>query len=205
MLQRSHLVWTRVEDACASVAAILIGLAMVLTVAEVIGRRLFNSPLPGVIDMFDLGMAAIAFLGASQCQRVGGHVRMELVLRRISGRPLWIIESLTTGLALGFVAAVAVASWQGVERAFVTQDATMDLLLPVWPSKSLVTIALIVLTVRLFLQLVDSLRLAVSPEAEPIAALRVASVVDHAREEIEEAFGGDVQSPGETDNGSGQR
>ncbi len=203
MLHRSHLIWTRVENACATVAASLIGLAMVLTVAEVIGRRLFNSPLPGVIDMFDLGMAAIAFLGASQCQRVGGHVRMELVLRRFSGRTLWIIESLTTALALGFVAAVAVASWQGVERAFVTEDATMDLLLPVWPSKTLVTIALIVLVVRLVLQLADSFRLVISPNAEPIAALTVVSMVDHARDEIEEAFGGDVQTPSEPGNGSG--
>ena len=189
MLRRTHLAWTRVENACAIVAAGLIALAMVLTVAEVIGRRLFNAPLPGVIDIFDLGMAAIGFLGASQCQRVGGHVRMELVLRRISGRVLWLIESFTTALALVFIAAVTVASWDGMVRSYVTGDATMDLLLPVWPSKSLVTLALVILTVRLALQLVDSVRLSVFLDDEPIAALPVVSVVEHAREEIEEAFG----------------
>ncbi len=189
MLLALHRLWTRIEDVCAIVAAVLIGLAMVLTVAEVIGRRLFNAPIPGVIDMFDLGMAAIAFLGASQCQRVGGHVRMELVIRRLSGRVLWAIESVTVGVALVFVAVVTIASFEGVIFSFDTGDSTMDLLLPVWPSKTLVTIALGVLTGRLLLQCADSVRLTINPKAEPVAALPVASVIDHAKEEIEEALG----------------
>ena len=173
-------------------AALLIGLAMVLTVLEVLGRRLLNAPIPGVIDMFDLGMAAIAFLGASQCQRVGGHVRMELFIRKLSGRTLWIVECATTGTALAFVAVVTVACFEGAIFAYDTGDATMDLLLPVWPSKTLVAIAMTVLTGRLLLQWADTVRLVFTPSAEPVAALLVASVTDHAKEEIEEALGEDT-------------
>jgi TRAP-type C4-dicarboxylate transport system permease small subunit len=193
MLNRAHHLWGRVEDACAYVAASLIALAMCLTVAEVISRRLLNAPLPGVIDMFDLGMAAIAFLGASQCQRVGGHVRMELVIRKLSGRTLWVAESFTAFCAFGFIAAVAVASAEGVVRAYRVEDSTMDMLLPVWPAKSLVTLALFVLAVRLGLQLFDSLRLAISPAKTPIAALVVASVAELAKDEIADALGNDPE------------
>ena len=184
-----HRLWSRLEDVCGAVAGLLIAMAMSITVVEVLSRKLLNAPLPGVIDIFDLGMAAVAFLGASQCQRLGGHVRMELVVRRLSGRPLWCLESLTALLALCFIVAVSIASFDAVARAYRVSDSTMDLLLPVWPAKLLVSIALTVLSGRLALQFIDSLRLTLNPNATPIAALKVASVADHAREEIEEAIG----------------
>lgn len=189
--------WSRIENACAGLAAMLIAMAMVLTVVEVLSRKLLNAPLPGVIDTFNLGMAAVAFLGASQCQRMGGHVRMEMVVRRLSGRALWCVESMTTLIALGFVSAVGIASAEGVVRAYRVGDATMDLLLPVWPAKALVTLALTVLAGRLALQFFDSLRLVRTPDAEPVAALRAASVEDLAREEIEEVIGTVESADGE--------
>lgn len=183
--------WTRLEDACAALAGVLIGMAMVLTVVEVISRKLFNAPLPGVVDVFELGMAAVAFFGVSQCQRVGGHVRMEMLVRRFRGRLLWATEAIMSSLALAFIAAVAVASVDAVERAYLVQDSTMDLLLPIWPAKVCVAFALAILTVRLSLEATDGVRLFINPNAEPVTASRVASVADHAREEIEEALGSD--------------
>ena len=197
MLYRAHRLWSRVEDICAVIAGLIVAAAMGLTVVEVIGRRLFNAPVPGVIDIFDLSMAAIAFLGVSQCQRVGGHVRMELVIRKLQGRGLWVAESLTTLCAFLFIAAVSVASAEGVIRSYSVEDSTMDLMLPVWPAKSLVTLALAVLTVRIFIQLIDSLRLAINPEQIPIAAISVASISDIAQDEITEALG-------QENNGKGQ-
>jgi C4-dicarboxylate transporter, DctQ subunit len=189
LLARLHTAWSRIEDVCAGIAGLLIAMAMMLTVAEVLSRKLLNAPLPGIIDTFNLGMAAVAFLGAAQCQRMGGHIRMELFVRRLSGRTLWCVESVMTLIALGFVSAVGLASAKGVVRAHQIGDSTMDLLLPVWPSKALITLALAVLAVRLALQFFDSLRLIVTPDAEPIAALPVFSVEDHAREEIEDVIG----------------
>jgi TRAP-type mannitol/chloroaromatic compound transport system permease small subunit len=147
LLSNLHRVWFKVEDACAGAAALLIAAAMVLTVAEVLSRRLLNAPLPGII------------------------------------------------------CAVGVASAEGVVRAYRVGDATMDLLLPVWPAKALVTLALMVLAVRLTLQFFDSLRLAITPEAVPVAALRVATVEELAREEIEEVIG--TVEPEDVDRGDG--
>lgn len=189
ILTRLHHGWCRIENACAGVAAALIAIAMVLTVVEVLSRKLLNAPLPGIIDMFNLGMAAVAFLGASQCQRLGGHVRMEMVVRRLSDRSLWLVESLTSLVALGFISAVGLASVDGVVRAYRVGDATMDLLLPVWPSKALITVALAVLAGRLALQFFDSLRMLADPKAELIAALPVVSVEELAREEIDDVIG----------------
>ena len=111
------------------------------------------------------------------------------------------MESLTALLALCFIVAVCIASFEAVTRAYRVSDSTMDLLLPVWPAKLLVSIALTVLSGRLALQFIDSLRLIVNPDAVPIAALKAVSVEEHAREEIEEAIG-TLES--DASNGKGQ-
>ena len=69
---------------------------MWLTMAEVLGRRLFNSPVPGAIDYIEIGMVAFAFMGAAYCQRLGGHVRMDLLVGNLKGRVLWAVEALAS-------------------------------------------------------------------------------------------------------------
>jgi TRAP-type C4-dicarboxylate transport system permease small subunit len=123
----------RVENAAAGMAGALIFGGIFLTIAEVIGRRLFNAPIPGVVEMFDIGRAGMALLGAAYCQRLGGHVRMELLTGALKGRPLWAMELLTCALACGFIAVVAFAASEYALRAAVIGDATMDILLPEWP------------------------------------------------------------------------
>ncbi|MDX2142776.1 MAG: TRAP transporter small permease [Rhodospirillaceae bacterium] len=195
LLAWSDRALSRVENAAAGLAGTLIFAAMLLTIAEVIGRRLFNAPIPGVVDMFDIGMAGMALLGAAYCQRLGGHVRMELLTGALKGRPLWVVEFLTCALACGFIGVVALAANGHALRAVVVGDATMDILLPEWPSKALAAAALWVLFARLAINTVGYARLIVDPGATPLAIPAVESVVDHAQAEIADALSHDHPSP----------
>ena len=69
-----------VENAFNLFAAGAILSLMLLAVVQVIGRLLFNTPVPGFIDITEQAMAIFAFAGVAYCQRVGGHIRMEIVL-----------------------------------------------------------------------------------------------------------------------------
>src|SRR5690606_23526719 len=89
----------RIEHLFYFVAALVIFMLMFFMVAEVLGRKLLNNPIPGAIDWIEVSMATFAFMGAAYCQRLGGHIRMELVISRLHGRLLWAIEAITTGLA----------------------------------------------------------------------------------------------------------
>jgi TRAP-type C4-dicarboxylate transport system permease small subunit len=184
----------RIENAAAGAAGALIFAGMLLTMAEVIGRRLFNAPIPAVIDLFDLGMAGMALLGAAHCQRLGGHVRMELVTGALKGRALWVVEGLTAALACAFIGVVAVAASEHAARAVAVGDATMDILLPEWPAKAVAAAALWVLFARLGLNTAGYARLIVSPTALPIAVPLVESVIDHARADIADAVGHDASA-----------
>lgn len=187
MLERFDRRLGRVEEAFNLVAAACIFGLMFLGIAQVLGRRLFDLPISGYIDVVELSMAAFAFLGIAYCQRQGGHVRMEMVLKFAKGRSQWALEVFGTLVAL-FI--VSVLIWYGFThflRAWQFGDSTIDAELPVWPSKLLVPVAFALLWLRLVVQLAGYARLLRYPELEPIAVPTILSAAELARREIEES------------------
>lgn len=160
---------------------------MFLGIAQVLGRRLFNLPISGYIDFVELSMATFAFLGVAYCQRHGGHVRMEMLLKAAKGRAQWALEAFGTLVAL-FI--IAVLAWYGYEhfwRAWTLGDSTIDAELPVWPSKLVVPIAFALLWLRLLVQLAGYVRLLRWPAAPPVAVPVILSAEELAAREIEES------------------
>lgn len=177
----------RVEEFFNLVAAACIFGLMFLGIAQVLGRRLFNAPISGYIDFVELSMATFAFLGVAYCQRQGGHVRMEMVLKFARGRWQWALEVFGTLVALGII---AVLIWYGFThflRAWSLGDSTIDAELPVWPSKLLVPIAFALLWLRLLVQFAGYARLLRHPELEPVAVPVILTPEQLARKEIEES------------------
>lgn len=186
----------RVENLFNLVAAGSILALMLLAVAQILGRTLFNSPIPGFIDLTEQAMAVFAFAGIAYCQRVGGHIRMEIVLSHFKGRAQWIAELVGVVMIWLVVTALIYGSWFHFERSFQIGDSTIDVGLPTWPSKLLVPVALSLLWLRLCLQIYGYLRLVRDPQAEPIAVPVIEDVTTAAQHEIEEAFGEDSANEG---------
>lgn len=175
----------RIEDGMNLFAAGAIFLLMFLAAIQVVGRKVFNIPIPGYIDYAEQSIAIFAFMGAAYCQRIGGHVRMELVLDRFRGRALWLLETFTTAAALIVVGLLARYSFDHFLRAWQIGDSTIDINLPVWPSKLLVSVALGFLAIRLLIQLIGFLRLLARPDLEPVAVPLIEDIQAQARQEIE--------------------
>ena len=180
----------KVENAFNMVAAASILVLMLLAVVQIVGRNGFDMPVPGFIDIAEQSMAVFAFMGIAYCQRLGGHIRMELFLGKLSGRPLWIAETLGVVLIWLVVATLIYGSWFHFMRSWELGDSSMDIGLPTWPSKLVIPVALSLLLLRLTLQIYGYLRLVRDPEAEPIAVPVLADIETQARHEIEETFDG---------------
>jgi len=191
----------KIENLFNAIAAAFIVIVMVYMCAEVLSRKaddltfglLEGRPMEGVIDWVELLMATFAFLGAAYCQRNGSHVRMELLVGRLRGRILWAVEALAVSIALFYISVIVYKSFtEDFMWAYELGDSTMDIYLPVWPSKLLVPVALSLLAVRLAINLWGYLRLFMTPDATPIAVPLIKDVAEVAREEIEEAMGHDA-------------
>ena len=182
----------KVENFLDLMAAFFILFLMFFGTSQIVARKVFNYPLWGYIDIVEITMATFAFLGVAYSQRLGGHIRMEILIRQLHGRMLWVVEAL--GALVG-LAIILVLLWYGYEhflRAFQLGDSTIDREISIWPSKMLVPIAFSVLALRLGLQVLGYLRLARRPDVKPVAVPVIEEFEELARHEIEEAMGQDA-------------
>lgn len=179
----------RLESLFNDIGGLFIFALMWLTMAEVLGRRLLNSPVPGAIDYIETGMVVFAFMGVAHCQRQGGHVRMDLLVASLKGRLLWAVEALAILIAVIYVGIIVWASAQDVWRSYDLGDETLDAHIPVWPSKLVVPVALALLELRLLVNLWGYLRLLVLPNAPPWAVPVAKHVEEVAQDQIREALG----------------
>ena len=180
-----------VEDGLNLIAAVAVLFLMMLGVVQVVMRLrwLFNAPIFGYIDMIELAMPILAVLGISYAQRHGVHIRMDILIQQLRGRILWIVETFGAFATLVIIVLLTRFSWVFFHNAYTSGDSTTDAQLLTWPSKLLVPIAFAIFSLRLLVQFLGSLRLAIDPSREPIGVVVPQDVAGHAREEIREVFG----------------
>lgn len=198
-LGRASRSLARVEDLANLLAAAAIFLLMVLGVVQIVGRTIFNAPVHGYIDLVELSMAGMAFLGAAYCQRLGAHIRMELLIGRFHGRTLWLLEIFGTLVGLGILGVLIWYGGQHFWRSYTLGDTTIDAEFPVWPSKLLVPMAFSLWFLRLLIQLWGSVRLAINPAAQPVGVAMIKDAAEHAQDEMHEAMGDDTPDAGTSD------
>lgn len=182
-------VLARIEDGFNLIAAASILLLMLLAVVQIFARTLFNMPVPGFIDITEQAMAIFTFFGIAYCQRVGGHIRMEIVLGTFRGRLLWAAEIIGVLLVWLCVTGLVVGSWFHFNRSWQIGDSTIDIGLPTWPSKLAVPVALTLLSLRLLMQLYGYFRMFMDPSRTPVCVPLIMDVEETARHEIDDALG----------------
>ncbi|MBD3678062.1 MAG: TRAP transporter small permease [Rhodobacteraceae bacterium] len=179
----------RIERFLALISGIAVFMLMVLAVVSVSGRNFFNAPLPGYVDWIEQAMPLIAFMGVSFAARDGTHIRMDIVIGQLNGRPLWAAEFVTAFATLILMMLLVWGSWAHFERSFdwsaplFSRDSTIDIALPIWPAKILAPIAFSVLCLRTMLQLWGYGRAFVLGLSEPVAVPLVISAAAQAAEE----------------------
>ena len=184
-----------IENAANFIAAGFIFILMVLGCVQIFTRTVLNNPMSGYIDLVELSMAGMAFLGAAYTQRMGAHVRMELVLATLKGRAYWFAEIIGTALGMFLVGVLVIYGWDHFLRAYELGDTTIDANLPIWPSKLLVPIAFAFWFLRLGVQLAGSVRLFINPSLEPEGVILAKKAADQAREEADDVIGHGDDSP----------
>jgi TRAP-type C4-dicarboxylate transport system permease small subunit len=190
----------RLEDALNLIAAAAIFGVMLFGVAQILSRSVsvgLHKLLPaispiaiyGYIDYIQFIAVLYAVFGIAYCQRLGGHIRMEIVLATMRGRLLWGLESLAVLLAAVVTVLLIGGTWDSFYNAWSKGDSSMDIGLPLWPSKLVVPLMLGVLLARLQLQLWGYLRMLRDPAGTLVAVPHVETPEEHARHEIAEAMG----------------
>lgn len=200
LLARADWRFARLEEALNLVAAAAIFGVMAFGVAQIASRSIsswLHALVPaipqiaiyGYIDYIEFVAVFYAILGIAYCQRLGGHIRMEIVVANFRGRALWAMEAFAVLIAVAVTVLLIIGTWDNFLNAWTKGDSSMDIKLQLWPAKLVVPLMLCVLLVRLLLQLWAYLRLAADPSRPAIAVPVPETPEQAARREIEEAIG----------------
>jgi TRAP-type C4-dicarboxylate transport system permease small subunit len=73
---------------------------MALGTCDVMGRYLFNKPILGAFEIFEILLPAIVLLGLGYTQGNNAHVKVEILLSRLSSRKQAALNFVTNGLAV---------------------------------------------------------------------------------------------------------
>jgi C4-dicarboxylate transporter DctQ subunit len=152
---------TRIETILNVVGVVFILILMLFTASEIVGRYVFTYPIPGYVEDVELIMAAIVFLGIGYTQRVGAHIRMDIVITRIKGRFYYIAEAISLLLGLIGFGIICISSFQSTLDAYQVGDVTEYLYTPTWPSKLCVPVGSFFLCIRFIIQIIRNIAQAV--------------------------------------------
>jgi C4-dicarboxylate transporter DctQ subunit len=129
---------------------------MFFATAEILGRYLFNSPIPGHVEIVELIMAGVVFFGIAYTERVGGHVRMELFVTRVlKGRAYHIAEVITASLSLFVYLFILVYTFKASLFSLQIGDNTAYLYWPTWPSKFAIPLGSLFLCIRFVIEIIQ--------------------------------------------------
>lgn len=172
-----------IESFLALISGVVIVALVFLAVTNVLGRWFFNSPVSGYIDWVEQFMAIFAFLGIAYCQRIGGHIRMDIVIGKLKTRALWISEFVSTFLMLVITVILVYGSYLHFLRAYQNGDSSIDIGLSIWPAKLIIPLALATLALRLVIQLWGYARAFNNNSEYPVAVPLIEDASTQARNE----------------------
>jgi TRAP-type C4-dicarboxylate transport system permease small subunit len=144
----SHL-----EDACLSIAAIVMICIMIVVSLDAIFRYAFNSPISWAYDVIALyGLVLIGYLPLAATFREGGHVSVSLFYHTFSTRAQLIIRIVVALLNLAFCAFIFVLSLNHTIKAYEDVEVRMGVMIfLIWPSYLPIAVGFFMIVARLCL------------------------------------------------------
>ncbi len=197
LLSRLDKMLLPVERVCALMSGVAIFSLMFLAAYSVVARKFFGAPMMGYVDYIEAAMPIIAIMGVSYVQRDGTHIRMDMLVSALKGRALWFFELVSVLLMLVLIVALTYGAWAHFDRSFdcarplCSRDSSIDVGLPIWPSKLVVPVAFAVLVLRLLLQSWGFARAFVLNLESPVAVPLNLTVAEQAMIEAKALEGAD--------------
>ncbi len=139
-------------------------LMMLVVVANIVGRYLFNKPLTGTLEFTESLLVIVIFLSVALTQYDGGHIRVNLITRRLPKRVARIFTVVAMLAGCAFFTWCAYAAWIFAAQAYSFNEQEWgEVVFPLWPMKFVVFAGIAMLALQFLLD-------AIAETMMPIAA-----------------------------------
>jgi len=114
----------RVEAILGAAASAILLAMMLLTVADVTGRYLFNRPVRGAFEVTELMLVVLIFAGLPLVSYADEHALMDFVDRLLRARTRRLLEGLVHLVCAAVMLLLAWLVWLKADRIWAYRDAT---------------------------------------------------------------------------------
>lgn len=113
----------------------LLFIALVLmSIISIVGRKIAAAPVPGDIEMLQMGTAVASAALLPYCEMVAGHLRVDFFTARVSPRTRRRLDALSHFLLALVAAVIAWRTAIGANGLRQVGETSMMLSWPVWPA-----------------------------------------------------------------------
>jgi C4-dicarboxylate transporter DctQ subunit len=127
----------------------IIALMAVMVTYEVIVRAAFNSPTSWSVELTNYSLPLMTFLGAAYCLRVRRHIRVVLLVDKLSGRGQTLLEVITSLLGLLFSLTLLWKGSQWVLDTYRTGEVSSSVLFfPQWIVRLAFPLGMLLLSIQ---------------------------------------------------------
>lgn len=131
----------KVLTALEFVSALVIFTIMGVTVVDVVGRYVFNAPLPGSFELTQLLMVLVIFSALPAVSRAGSHITVDVILNMLpKARRKWPMAICGVAVAV-MLAFLSVVMWNRAGEVWAIGDSTTYLRIPIGPFAYYIAIA----------------------------------------------------------------
>lgn len=146
-----------VKSLFAAVAAAVLAAMMFLTALDVGLRYIFNSPLPGALELVEYMMALMVPFAVVVAAYHKAHIGVELVLERFSKKVQNVVGCITCFMEAIFYALVTWQSYLNIVEQYHSGMTSAVLLIPLYPFVISLTAAFALLTLNTIRLLFENL------------------------------------------------
>ena len=138
-----------------------VGLAimMFLTLFDVIGRA-FDHPITGSVEVTELIMGLMIYLGVGYTTFLRGHIRVDILITNFSPRIQAVLDSLTGIVALAITILISWYLFRLASGLLANNDTTQIWEIDLWPFGFVMAAASILMVTAIIFHILISLRVA---------------------------------------------
>jgi TRAP-type C4-dicarboxylate transport system permease small subunit len=140
-----------------SLGMVILVIMVLLLVADIILRRVFNNPLPWSLEVVKIMLVVIVFFAVAYCGTRGGHISIDVLTSRFPPKARAILYPIISFFGVGLFAFIAWGSSTHAMRLWETHRVTGILPIPIYPFVFVVTLGSALLALVLLIEFVDSI------------------------------------------------
>ncbi len=140
------------------IASIILFMMTFLTVCDVSLRKILSKSILGTVELSEFMMVIIVFFSLAQTEFLDGHIRVDLIMKRVRENIQITIETITQLICCILFAIFALSTFKYFLNMKLSQEVSQDLWIPKYPFILIATIGFALLSLVLFIKFIKGVR-----------------------------------------------